>query len=100
MLVLAEIDLSGKAAVVTGDSGGLGAESARALAARGAAVVLTARDESKAAGVVEAIHEETPDAPVVGTGRTHAVPDKPPGTFTVRITSTLLHIRVSDPNSA
>lgn len=40
--VLAEIDLSGKAAVVTGDSGGLGAESARALAARGAAVVLTA----------------------------------------------------------
>jgi len=62
--VLAEIDLSGKAAVVTGDSGGLGAESARALAARGAAVVLTARDESKAAGVVEAIHEETPDARV------------------------------------
>ena len=43
----------------------------------------------------------TPPTPVVigdRTGRTHAVPDNPLGTFTVRITSTLLHIRVSDPN--
>ena len=42
--VLEGIDLGGKVAIVTGASGGLGAETARALAARGAAVTLTARD--------------------------------------------------------
>ena len=40
--VLDGIDLAGKVAIVTGASGGLGAETARALAARGAAVTLTA----------------------------------------------------------
>jgi 3-oxoacyl-ACP reductase-like protein len=42
--VLANIDLSGKVAVVTGASGGLGEETARAFAAHGARVVLTARN--------------------------------------------------------
>lgn len=41
------IDLSGRRALVTGGSGGLGAETARVLALRGAAVTLTARDVPK-----------------------------------------------------
>ncbi len=42
--VLAGIDLSGKRVVVTGASSGLGAETARTLAAAGAAVTLAVRD--------------------------------------------------------
>jgi len=46
--VLAGIDLTGKVAVVTGVSAGLGAETARALRSVGADVVGTARDVAKA----------------------------------------------------
>ena len=46
--VLAGIDLSGKRLLVTGVSAGLGVETARALAARGAQVVGAARDLAKA----------------------------------------------------
>ena len=46
--VLAGIDLTGKRALVTGVSAGLGVETARALAAHGAEVVGTARDLDKA----------------------------------------------------
>lgn len=46
--VLAGIDLSGKRALVTGVSAGLGVETARALAAHGAWVVGAARDLAKA----------------------------------------------------
>ncbi|MCL6699576.1 SDR family NAD(P)-dependent oxidoreductase [Sphingomonas sp. NSE70-1] len=46
--VLAGIDLSGKRALVTGVSAGLGVETARALKAHGADVVGTARDLAKA----------------------------------------------------
>jgi NAD(P)-dependent dehydrogenase (short-subunit alcohol dehydrogenase family) len=46
--VLAGIDLSGKRVLVTGVSAGLGVETARALAARGAHVVGAARDLAKA----------------------------------------------------
>jgi NAD(P)-dependent dehydrogenase (short-subunit alcohol dehydrogenase family) len=42
--VLADVDLSGRRAVVTGASSGIGTETARVLALRGAAVTLTARD--------------------------------------------------------
>jgi short-subunit dehydrogenase involved in D-alanine esterification of teichoic acids len=42
--VLEGIDLNGKLALITGASGGLGAETARALAEKGARVILTARD--------------------------------------------------------
>ncbi len=57
--VLAGIDLSGKLALITGGSGGLGAETARALAAHGARVVLTARDIAKGQGVAQQIGEST-----------------------------------------
>ncbi len=46
--VLADRDLSGKRIVVTGVSAGLGVETARALVARGAHVIGTARDLGKA----------------------------------------------------
>ena len=46
--VLAGVDLTGKRALVTGVSAGLGVETARALAAHGAEVVGTARDLAKA----------------------------------------------------
>ena len=45
--VLEGIDLAGKLALATGGSGGLGAETARALASKGARVVITARDLAK-----------------------------------------------------
>jgi len=57
--VLATIDLSGKLALVTGASGGLGEETARALAARGASVVMTARDVPKGGAAAEKIREST-----------------------------------------
>jgi len=46
--VLAGQDLSGKTAVVTGGTSGVGWETARALASAGAHVVITARDATKA----------------------------------------------------
>jgi NAD(P)-dependent dehydrogenase (short-subunit alcohol dehydrogenase family) len=60
--VLEGIDLKGKVAIVTGASGGLGAETARALAARGARVTLTGRDTAKAEGVAETIRAAHPGA--------------------------------------
>ncbi len=57
--VLDGVDLAGRLALVTGGSSGLGAETARALAARGARVVLTARDVPKAEGVAEQIRSST-----------------------------------------
>jgi NAD(P)-dependent dehydrogenase (short-subunit alcohol dehydrogenase family) len=57
--VLEGIDLAGKTALVTGASGGLGAETARALASRGAAVTLAVRDVPKGEGVAQAIREST-----------------------------------------
>ena len=50
--VLAGIDLRGKRILVTGVSAGLGVETARALAARGASVVGAARDLDKAARAI------------------------------------------------
>jgi NAD(P)-dependent dehydrogenase (short-subunit alcohol dehydrogenase family) len=51
--VLEGIDLTGKRVLVTGGSAGLGAETARAMAARGAEVIVTARDMTKMQGVVQ-----------------------------------------------
>ena len=52
--LLAGIDLSGRRALVTGVSAGLGVETARALAAHGANVVGTARDLGKARAALDA----------------------------------------------
>ncbi len=57
--VLEGIDLTGRQALVTGGSTGLGAETARALASKGAAVVLTARDLAKGNEVAEGIRKST-----------------------------------------
>jgi NAD(P)-dependent dehydrogenase (short-subunit alcohol dehydrogenase family) len=57
--VLENIDLSGKLALVTGASGGLGAETARAFASKGARVVLAARDLAKADAAARGIREST-----------------------------------------
>jgi len=57
--VLEGLDLRGKLVLITGGSSGLGQESARALAAKGAHVVLTARDGAKGRGVVDGIVAST-----------------------------------------
>jgi NAD(P)-dependent dehydrogenase (short-subunit alcohol dehydrogenase family) len=57
--VLEGIDLSGRTAIVTGASGGLGAETARALASKGCAVTLAARNRERAEAVAKSIREET-----------------------------------------
>ncbi|MFH8251197.1 oxidoreductase [Microbacterium sp. B2969] len=55
-------DLSGRVAVVTGANGGLGLETAEALAAKGAHVVMAVRDQDKAAAAVGRIRATAPDA--------------------------------------
>ncbi len=62
--VLDGVDLTGLTAVVTGSSGGLGLETARALAAHSASVVLAARDEAKLQQAVEHLRGEVPGASV------------------------------------
>jgi NAD(P)-dependent dehydrogenase (short-subunit alcohol dehydrogenase family) len=52
--VLDGTDLTGTTALITGASAGLGVETARALAAHGAALVLGVRDPAKAAAALEA----------------------------------------------
>jgi NAD(P)-dependent dehydrogenase (short-subunit alcohol dehydrogenase family) len=56
------IDLSGKVCVITGASSGLGRESARALAAAGAHVVLAARNRDALTQTAEWIGAEVPGA--------------------------------------
>ena len=58
------IDLSGKTVVLTGGSAGLGVETARVLALRGARVVSVVRDPAKGAAAVERIRESVPDAQI------------------------------------
>jgi len=55
-------DQSGRVAVVTGANGGLGLETARALAAAGADVVIAARNLQKADAAVAEIRSGVPDA--------------------------------------
>ena len=55
-------DQTGRIAVVTGANGGLGLATAHALAAKGAHVVMAARNQEKAASAKAAILAEVPDA--------------------------------------
>jgi len=55
-------DQAGRIAVVTGANGGLGLETARALAAAGATVVMAARNQEKAAEAEADIRGGAPDA--------------------------------------
>ncbi len=57
--VLDGIDCTGKRVLVTGGSSGIGQETARALAAHGAEVILTARDTAKGEAVAAGIREST-----------------------------------------
>ncbi len=58
--VLAGQDLSGKTALVTGGTSGIGWETARALAAAGAHVVITARDATKADEAIGNLRDAVP----------------------------------------
>jgi NAD(P)-dependent dehydrogenase (short-subunit alcohol dehydrogenase family) len=60
--VMEGVDLTGKIAVVTGASAGIGVETARALAAAGARVVLAARNAERTEAAAESILERVPDA--------------------------------------
>ena len=55
-------DQHGRTTVVTGANGGLGLETARALAVRGADVLMAVRDQNKAEAAVGEIRAEAPDA--------------------------------------
>jgi len=55
-------DMAGRVAVITGANGGLGFETARALARKGATIVMAVRDAEKGARARGAILAETPGA--------------------------------------
>lgn len=57
-------DLTGKTALVTGANTGLGFETARVLAARGARVILACRSREKAKAALQEIQHESPEADV------------------------------------
>lgn len=60
--VLAGHDLTGLTVFITGANSGLGQETARAMAAHGAHVVMAGRDQDKLDDAVSAIRTEHPDA--------------------------------------
>ena len=67
-----DLGLSGRTCVVTGASRGIGRETARQLAAEGAAVLLVARSEE---ALVAAADDSVPSSVLVAAGRELAVPD-------------------------
>lgn len=60
--VLAGIDMSGRTVFITGANSGLGQETARAMAARGAHVIMAGRDQDKLDQSVAAIITQHPEA--------------------------------------
>src|SRR5882757_1794230 len=62
-------DLAGRTAVVTGGSRGIGAETARALAANGVGVVVNGRDQAALDAVVASIASARRRAPAPYSGR-------------------------------
>ncbi len=65
--VLSGKDLSGKTVFITGGNSGLGQETGRAMAAKGAHVVLAGRDQAKLDEAAEAIRAETDAGTNAGT---------------------------------
>jgi NAD(P)-dependent dehydrogenase (short-subunit alcohol dehydrogenase family) len=65
-------DLSGKTALVTGATSGIGRATARALAAAGAAVAVSGRDKEKGQAVVDAIRGAGGSAVFVAADLVHA----------------------------
>ena len=63
------IDLSGKTALVTGSTAGIGFAIAKGLAAAGAIVVLNGRDESRTQAAVTKLKREVEDADARGVAR-------------------------------
>ena len=61
-----KIDLSGKTAIVTGSTGGIGLAIARGLVACGATVVINGRNRSAVDKAIAAVWEGTPEAEVRG----------------------------------
>ena len=57
--VLADKDLTGRTAFIPGADSGLGHETARAMGARGANLILSGRDESKLEAAAKTIGDET-----------------------------------------
>lgn len=55
-------DMRGKRVVITGANSGLGLETVRALAARGASIVMACRNADKAKAAVDNVRAETPSA--------------------------------------
>jgi NAD(P)-dependent dehydrogenase (short-subunit alcohol dehydrogenase family) len=64
------MELTGKKALVTGGTGGIGSETAKLLAANGAQIVITGRDAERGAAVVKAITENGGDARFVAADLT------------------------------
>ncbi len=59
-----DVDLGGKTIVLTGGSAGLGVETARVLAKRGARIVSVVRDRAKGEAAAAGIRESVPDADI------------------------------------
>ncbi len=57
-------DLSGKVALITGANSGLGIETAKAMAAKGARIIMACRNEDKAAAAASNIRDFAPNAAV------------------------------------
>jgi NAD(P)-dependent dehydrogenase (short-subunit alcohol dehydrogenase family) len=66
--VIENPDLSGKRAIVTGGTAGLGTETARPLAAAGADVLITARDARAGASVAARISASSTQPTPTGCG--------------------------------
>ena len=62
--VLKGIDLTGQLVVITGGASGLGQETARAMAARGAQIVIPVRDMAKGETAASEIRKSVPDADI------------------------------------
>ncbi|MEP4197741.1 MAG: oxidoreductase [Aliishimia sp.] len=62
--VLAGADLTGKTAIVTGGYSGLGLETVRALAAKGASIIVPVRSQAKAAEALAGIQGDITSAPM------------------------------------